>query len=258
MREAFVVIDLEGTSKDPSESHIIEWAEIVVAPAWFDEPALVCISGMVRPPIPIPPETSAIHHIIDSDVMGAPTIDQAKADIVAELIIPGRVAVAHNADYERTVLERTCGLPAVMWICTYKVALRVWPEAPSHSNESLRYWLRLDESRGRTSAQHPHTAKHDATVTAALLNRLLSVGTSVPDMLMWTAEPALLPRCPIGDWRGQKWTDVDSGFLDWILYKIHDRPDLRFCAQHELKRREDERVADAFESVDNDDNARPF
>jgi exodeoxyribonuclease X len=48
----------------------------------------------------------------------------------------------------------------------------------------------------------------------------------------------MLPRCPLGDWRGHRWEEVDTGFLDWILRKIHDREDVRFCAARELDRRE--------------------
>jgi hypothetical protein len=52
----------------------------------------------------------------------------------------------------------------------------------------------------------------------------------------------LLPRCPIGDWRGHTWDEVEEGFLQWILRKITDREDVRFCAQKELERREAERA----------------
>ena len=56
---------------------------------------------------------------------------------------------AHNADFETKFFE-----PMLPVICTYKAALRVWPDAPSHSNGALRYWL---EDQGKVSPSHELT-----------------------------------------------------------------------------------------------------
>lgn len=248
MNETFVVVDLEATSREPTEAHIVEWAAVVIQPPWFgqEKPATVH-TGLVRPPIPIPPETSAVHHIIDADVSYAPHWLDEGAKLFDLLAPDGVIAVAHNADYERTILARELPpLPALRWLCSYKAALRVWPDAPGHSNETLRYFLKLQHgpyTLGRGARQMPHSAAHDAIVTALLLAELQRAGTSIEDMLAWTEQPAMLPTCPLGDWRGHKWADVDEGFLLWIMRKIHDREDVRFCAQAELDRREKERRA---------------
>lgn len=238
MTVRFVVIDLECTSREPTEAHVVEWAAVMFEPQWFSHGG---VSGsrhaLVKPPIPIPPETSAIHHIIDADVAHAWTWDIAQADIIDLMQDdPEYVAVAHNANYERTVLA-SLNLKC-RWLCTYKAALRVWPDAPGHSNECLRYWLGL--GTGRRGNQKPHSALHDAEVTAQILEALLQAATDPEAMIKWTDEPALLPRCPLGDWRGHPWAEVETSFLEWILRKIHDRDDVRFCAQTELDRRESE------------------
>ena len=50
------------------------------------------------------------------------------------------VFVAHKWAFEAQWLgEHLQGRPA---ICTYKAALRLWPDAPGYSNQVLRYWLR--------------------------------------------------------------------------------------------------------------------
>lgn len=233
----FIVVDLETTSNKPEEAHVVEWAAFVVGTPndLFDRTNPTMFSSLVKPPIPIPPETSAVHHIIDADVENCSTWE-AEGPLLRDVfssLYPGSIAVAHNANYERTVLA-SLNLPC-RWICTYKAALRVWPDAPSHSNEGLRYWLKLGGGRSGNNASH--TAGHDAMVTALLLGELLRAGTSVEDMITWSDEPALLPRCPLGDWRGHAWSEVDEGFLYWILRRITDREDVRFCAQKELDRR---------------------
>jgi len=45
-------------------------------------------------------------------------------------------------------------------------------------------------------------------------------------------------HCPIGrEWKGVPWAEVDSGFLEWILSHIDDKPDISAAASAELQRR---------------------
>lgn len=234
----FVVIDLEFTHRELADAHVIEWATVVIEPEWFGNGGIVgTYSGLVRPPISIPPETSAVHHIIDADVADAPSWEVAQHAIIDIFQDdPEVVAVAHSAEAERTMLA-ALNLKC-RWLCTYKAALRIWPDAPSHSNEGLRYWL--GHGTGRSVPQAPHSAAHDAQVTSKIFNELMAAGANFEDMIRWTDEPALLPRCPLGDWRGRRWSEVDDGFLDWIMRKIYDREDVRFCAKREIERRHEE------------------
>jgi len=48
----------------------------------------------------------------------------------------------------------------------------------------------------------------------------------------------LSTHCPIGrEWKGTPWEEVDDGFLNWIISKIDDKPDLRDRALKELESR---------------------
>lgn len=229
-KQVCFVIDLETTGREPTEAHVIEWAYCITD----ENTNWTAKEGMVKPPVLIPPETSAIHHIIDADVAEAPDWGAESyrlSDVIREL---NPVAlVAHNTDMERHFIEPLAqGVP---WICTYRAALRAWPEAPSHSNEGLRYYLGLPRL-GRRYFQQAHSAAHDTMVTAQILRRLL-LHVRVEDMIIWTDEPAKLPRCPIGDYRGLPWNEVPSDFLSWTLSKPDMRKDVVFCARAELKRR---------------------
>lgn len=45
-------------------------------------------------------------------------------------------------------------------------------------------------------------------------------------------------HCPIGkDWRGKPWSEVDDGFLSWIVSNVTDKPDLAQAAADEIRRR---------------------
>lgn len=192
----------------------------------------------VAPGMPIPPETSAIHHIIDEDVAKAAPWSECLAAVLSD---PGaNILAAHSAKFERQwcIDDLTRGSP---WICTYKCALRLWPDAPSHSNQALRYWRRpvgLD----RSVAAVAHRAFPDAYVTAFHLRDMLELAP-LEDLIEWSSEPALQVRCHIGKWRGTPWRDVDDGFLYWVSERDFDE-DVLFTVRHEMDRREAERRAE--------------
>lgn len=228
------VIDLETTGTDAS-SKVIElgWCDYEVETRQIGDPVskLFYVDS-------IPPESRAVHHIGLSDI---PETSQP-FDSFADVFMPADTMAitffaAHNSAFECQFLG---DMEHRRMICTYKAALRVWPDAPSHSNGVLRYLL---EDAGLISpdavrAYPTHRAGPDAYITAHLLRALFEAGATGKEMVAWTREPAVLPRCPIGTpWRGMKWADVDAGFLGWMAGKEDIDPDHRWNAQRELDRR---------------------
>lgn len=138
----------------------------------------------------IPPETRAIHHITMAETAGLEPFDAGQ---FLESSSHCAAIAAHNYDFEQKFLQND-KLPA---ICTYKAALRVWPDAPSHSNGALRYWL---EDQGKLSLVHdlampPHCAGPDAYayVTAHILKALLATGATGKEMVAWTERASTVP-----------------------------------------------------------------
>ena len=166
----------------------------------------------------------AVHHITDQMVADA-------AGNVGLLGEPNYFA-AHNADYERQFFD-----PGVPYICTYKVALRLWPEATSHGLQFLRYHLGL--AAPEHVAMPPHRAGPDAYLCAVLMQRILAEDrASIEDMVRWSSGHALLPRCPLFKHKGKKWEDVPFEYLDWIANKPNDvAADVKANARLELKKR---------------------
>lgn len=233
------VIDLETTGFEPPEHAPCEVGFVDLDSYSTDlagEPSYWAVSQprswLCHPGRSIPPEASAIHHIIDSDVeleerwsVAMPAHDET-IDIYC----------AHNAKFEQVFItpEMIGGRP---WICTYKCALRLWPDAPSHSNQALRYWLGLWFGINRAYADNAHRAGPDAYVTAHILLRMLETpGVTIQQLLEWSEKPALLVKCHIGGWRGTRWEDIDDpSFLDWILRRDFDE-NMMFTARHHLNR----------------------
>lgn len=184
----------------------------------------------------ISPETRAVHHILLHEIEGREPFDAGYVMRQAELQDISAFA-AHNCEFEMKWLEGHLKVPM---ICTYKAALRAWPDAPSHSNGTLRYWL---EDQGKIAPNHAmtqpaHRAGPDAYVTAHILLALFDTGATGKEMVAWTKEPRLLPKCPLGKFRGLPWSEVEAGFLGWMLRQPTMEEDLKWNARREIARRD--------------------
>lgn len=226
------VIDLETTGSQPGTHGVCEigWQDVVRGDdgAWRVTDARGAI--LTHPGRSIPPVTAAIHHIIDSDVVGAPLF----RDAAPEILRRGRpvALAAHRATFEGRwcTPELTGGTP---WICTWKCALRLWPGAPSFSNQVLRYW-RMPDGLDRDLGLPVHRAGPDAYVTAHHLRDMLALA-SVEQLVDWSALPGLLPRVTYGPNRGKRWTELDE---ETLAAAARDRDvDVRFTAETEIERR---------------------
>lgn len=217
-----VVIDTETTGLDPKTAAIVELALVTMT-----DRGLITgtFSTLIKPPHPIPPEASAIHHITDAMVKKAPNI--TKALLMASKAISGEKAThyaAHNAAFDRGFLPRL-----EPWLCTYRVAKHLWPEAPGHGNSVLRYWLpKLDKEINRASVPCPmdlpsHRALPDAWVTAHILKRMLKL-RPLAELMELSTQPILLRTCHFGEHYGKPWSDVPVGFCEWLLSKGPRRP----------------------------------
>jgi exodeoxyribonuclease X len=224
------VIDLETTGID-STDHIVEVGSVDLLPdgsiSRFQE-------HLIKPPCTIPAEARAVHHISDEDVA------QAKAwNVVCNTFFDREnfsdlvAFAAHNAAFDQQWLPPDL-LGNLPLICTYKAAVHIWPEAPRHTNQVLRYWLDLDMDR--SIADRAHRALPDAYVTAHLLREILK-HASMEDLIRWTNEPVLLPKVTFGKYREQNWTDVPPDYLQWILRQQDMNEDVVHTARHYLAER---------------------
>lgn len=225
------VIDLETSGSGPNDVCEIGWQDVVqdADGRWRidDERG----ARLVNPGHPISPETMAVHHIIDADVAGAPFWKDAASPVLRP---EGGVQAlaAHRAAFEQRYCtpRHTGGAP---WICTWKCALRLWPQLSGFSNQMLRY-QRMPEGLVRELGLPAHRALPDAYVTAHHLRDMLNEA-SLEQLLAWSREPGLLPRVPVGPDRGKSW---DRLSVEALQAFVQGRDlDVRFTAETELRRR---------------------
>lgn len=221
------VIDVETTGTPPGHAVCeIGWSDLIIDPPgyWKVSPPLATLCNPGRA---IPPEAMAVHHITDADVRHAPTPDAA---FLAMMSVHGapNYWCAHNAAFEREFF----GGGDIPWICTLKGARRAWPDAPNHSNQTLRYWL--DLGLNAAWAMPPHRAGPDAYVTAMILSELLNEAP-LEKLVEWTKQPSLLTNVTFGKHRGEKWSALPRDYLQWIASKSDLGPDEKYTAKYYLK-----------------------
>ena len=229
----FRVIDTETTHIDPLRAKV---CEIGLCDVFKNSDTLWERSrgyaSLCNPGEPIPPEAKAVHHILDHDVR-----DRAPAKtIIDEIALPHSqperlVFVAHNAAYDRPVLE-AAGFPTGRrWLCTWRLALHVWSRAPSYKNEVLRYWLGYDSLPWETPGGPPaqtHRAGHDVQVTALILGHALSeleeriaANDDVDKLIAWAESPVLLiGPMGFGKHEAKTWEEcaaADPGYFAWMM-----------------------------------------
>ncbi|HEY5071769.1 MAG TPA: exonuclease domain-containing protein [Caulobacteraceae bacterium] len=228
------VVDIETTGIVPP-AEVIELGFVDVEWRPADHRIRPPVTRLFRPRNGIPPEVSAIHHITAADIPADAPVATPERLREALLAHPAPdIFVAHNCAFERRFIGPRAdgGLP---WICTLRAAQRIWPRAPSHSNQGLRQWrgLAVDPA----IATPAHRAGPDAYVTAHLLAELLAAAP-IERLIAWSNEPRPLAAIPFGKHRGLAWTAAPLDYLQWMSQQAEMDGNVLRHAKAELGRRE--------------------
>ncbi len=225
------IIDYETTgTNEQADAEIIECGSYDLV----DDAAIGHVTNpqtsLIRPRGPIPPEAKAVHHITEKDVAEAPEL----RDVIDDFLDGADICAAHNAKFEEHFTPRK----DLKWICTYKCARIVWPDAPTHTNQGLRYWLGIDDDPAFDAglSMPPHRALPDAYVTAFILRRLLQEKT-IDELLTISRYPALIKVMNFGKHKGVKFEDAPADYLEWIRDKSDMNEDTKFSAKYWLQKR---------------------
>lgn len=239
-----LVADTETTGLDPAVDRVVEYAHLPLILTALGEWVLgPYVTQVCDPQRDIPPHAKAVHHIVEEDVQGKPTVatflGSLNLDLVTHLCF-------HNAEFDLGFIRDF--LPKVPVIDTWRVSEHLMPDAPGHSNQVLRYWLGLKPLFTSTENSHPHRAGYDVGVTAAiLLNFIGGLHDSTGSYEAALAElvrlsdpllPILRREIRVGKHRGTPWEAIDAGYCKWILKQSGDNEfdlDTRHTAKYQLE-----------------------
>jgi DNA polymerase III alpha subunit (gram-positive type) len=234
----YLVMDTETTGVDPATDRIVEFAAV----ATTAQAEIARVSVLVNPMRDIPPEASAVHHLIDEDVAGAQEMMGAIPEALNTLGGgPFDAMVAHNAPFDSAFLVPLGPQMKGPWLDTLRLAKRLRPALEVHTNEALRYREGITYEGIRDEV--PHRAMHDARVTAALLRIYLQeveknradLHHTVEELIADINKPMVLSgNIQFGKWKGTPWFHVDRGYLTWITKQPDMDMDVRCTARHHL------------------------
>ena len=207
-------------------------------------------TGLYKPPIKIPPEASAVHHITNKMVMDKPSFSESPdSKKIKELFEnENSVVVAHNAQFDLMIIKKEEINPKNS-ICTLRLARYLDPEGKieRYNLQYLRYLLELEVEATA------HDALGDVLVLEKLFGRLKkklvevekieSEDEIINKMIEISSHPSLLKSINFGKHNGKTIEEilkVDPGYLEWLLKQKLESDqvdeDWIYTLRHYLKR----------------------
>ncbi len=220
-----IFLDTETTGNEPVKDYLCQLA-FKTSEETFSE--------LFKPPIPIPPEASAITHITNKMVADKEIFKTSKDyKRIKELLeAPDSVFVAHNAKFDIAILNNEDIFPA-KFICTLRIARALDTKniIPQYKLQYLRYYLEIDIEASA------HDALGDVLVLEQLYKRLLAKiikedgvneEQAIEKMIDISSKPSLMHSFAFGKYNGKTLEEVkniDSGYLNWMLGQKELNPD---------------------------------
>jgi DNA polymerase-3 subunit epsilon len=166
LQNPLVILDFEATGLRPDQGDRITEVGLVRIEA---DRITGRYQSLVNCGVRIPPSITAYTGITQQMVDDAPPVREVLRQVID--FIGDDAVVAHNAGLDQRLLQRECRHSRVAaliepFICSLRLARRVYPELPGHSLGSLARSLKL------AGAGAQHRAAADAELTAGLMLRI--------------------------------------------------------------------------------------
>lgn len=164
-------------------------------------------------PEPISFGAMAVHHIIESDLIGKPSYNTFR--------LPQDVSylIGHNVDYDIKAIQKCDSSIQVKGICTLALSRMVWPDLPTHNLSALYYMIAGGTDQTRKALRNAHNAAADIKFTETILRELIKA-TGIKDMqsLYLLSEQARIPtKMTFGKHSGMLIKDVPADYKAWLL-----------------------------------------
>jgi exodeoxyribonuclease X len=230
MNMKLIVLDTETSDLEPANGAAIlelAWMNLEYIDNDLEWTIISAYETYVQYNGPINPKAQASHHIKADCLKPGRAI--TRTDAVGKLlgeIEPDTFIVAHNVEFDSKFL------PEIIhnrWICTYRSAKRIWPEAPGYSNQVLRYWLGVIPNLSvapTVRPRAPHQALYDVATTTAILLKMLE--NHSPEDLYQFSQPTLLKTIEFGKHKGLPFDQIPRDYLAWLRGQPRLDADLKF------------------------------
>jgi len=185
------------------------------------------LSELYKPPMKIPPEASAVHHITNKMVLQKPTFKDGEnyGKIKKLFEDENTVLVAHNAPFDLMIVKKE-GIEPKNFICTLRLARYLDPDEKieKYNLQYLRYLLEIEIDADA------HDALGDVLVLEKLYERLKkklienenlkNENEAIQKMMEISSHPSIFKSIKFGKHNGKKIEEIlriDRGYLEWLL-----------------------------------------
>jgi DNA polymerase III epsilon subunit-like protein len=214
-----IFFDTETTGNGPKDY----LCQLAIKERGMAEPI---IDALYKPPVLIPFECSAIHHISNKMVADRPLFKDASEyqSLKALLEDEDTICVAHNAAFDDQILKND-DITIKNLLCTFKTIRELDTEGrfAMHKLQYLRYALDMELD----------VSAHEAFADVLVLENLFEYeikeamtkwscdeATAIQKMMAITAEPLAIKTINFGKYNGKTIAEVatlDIGYLSWLL-----------------------------------------
>lgn len=173
---------------------------------------------------PISYAAMAVHHILESDLVGQPFYNEFQLPTQTTYII------GHNVDYDIAAIAR-CGVDVSQLkpICTLALARHVWENAEAHNISALIYLISKGSDKAREMLKGAHRADADIILTANILMHIIhQLNIKDIEQLYVASEQARIPKSiTFGKHKGTAIQDLPADYIQWLMRQEDLDPYLR-------------------------------
>jgi len=222
-----IFLDTETTGNEPKKDFLCQLA-------YKTNDETFC--ELYKPPIPIPPEASAITHISNKMVTEKKSFQESNEYKKIKNLLENdeSVMVAHNNKFDFEIIKKE-NINPKNTICTLRVARYLDKNnvIPQYKLQFLRYYLDLD-----IEGAQAHDALGDVLVLEKLFERLfiktkeeykLNDNDAIEKMIDISSRPSLMNIFNFGKYNGSLVKDVaenDRRYLEWMLTQKEQNPEV--------------------------------
>jgi len=201
-----IYYDTETTGINSEKDRIIELAA-------YDPIQERSFCEFIHPGFPIPPESSAIHHITDDMVADAGKFEEV-GKAFADFCPENTVLIAHNNDsFDKLFIEaeynrNDLSLPNWEYVDSLKWSRRYRSDLPRHSLQHLREVYGIE-------ANNAHRALDDVMVLYRVFSRMID-DLSIEQVITLLSQTKTLDRMPFGKHQGKALSKVPKNYVAWL------------------------------------------
>lgn len=238
---SFIISDTETTGKEDNDRICeVGWVRV-------DENLNILeqVESLIDPEQLIAPAASGVHGLTNADVAGAPTIEEYFSldhpACYGHRIDEPVVLAGHRITFDHKRLAPF--MPNVVQeLCTLRWTRLLYPDCDNHQLSTLIFALGLPRSEGA------HRVMADVMTCYHLIRHLCErTGMNIRQLAEASANPFPIKYMAFGKHKGKLLTEIDRGYLRWMLANLDLDTDLKYSVESALnnKKKKNEHTAGA-------------